>query len=173
MRHYSLQALKPKTNYLHGHTSSTKRKFQFDTSKNYRPTKRPMAGYKGTPQYNSPSTWAELNVHIPMETQRVEVEKFKGGNITDCFEKLSNIIQDQFVLNIVKFGLTIEFAEVPLCQFVPPLNFFPVETEIIDAETFKLLIKGVIVNTTREPNDCVSRIFPRTKKMAIIERYST
>ena len=34
-------------------------------------------------------------------------------------------------LNIVKFGLTMEFAEVPVCQFVPPLNFSPVETEII------------------------------------------
>ena len=61
-RHYSLQALKPKTNYPHAHASSTKRKFQVETSKNDRPTKRPMAGHKGTPQaqYNSPSTWAEL-----------------------------------------------------------------------------------------------------------------
>ena len=24
------------------------------------PTKRPMAGHKGTPQYNYPSIWAEL-----------------------------------------------------------------------------------------------------------------
>ena len=31
-------------------------KFQKDD----RPTKKPMAGHKGTPQYNSPSTWAEL-----------------------------------------------------------------------------------------------------------------
>ena len=37
-RHYSLQALKPKTNYPHG----SKRKFQ-ETSKNDSPTKRPMA----------------------------------------------------------------------------------------------------------------------------------
>ena len=44
------------------------------------------------------------------------------------------------------------------CQFVTPLNFSPVETEIIDAEIPKLLSKGVIVNTTREP------IFTRTKK---------
>ena len=54
-RHYSLQAHKPKP-LAH---SSTKRKFN-ETSKNNRPTKRPMAGHKGTPQsqYNSPSTWA-------------------------------------------------------------------------------------------------------------------
>ena len=44
--------------------------------------------------------------HIPMETLRAEGEKFKRGNITNCFEKLANTTQDQFVLNIVKFGLT-------------------------------------------------------------------
>ena len=54
-----------------------------------------------------------------------------------------------------------EFAEVPLCQFVPPS---PVETEIIDAEISKLLSKSVIVNSTREPNDYVSSIFMRAKK---------
>ena len=105
-----------------------------------------------------------VSYHIPMETLRAEVEKFKGGNITNCFEKLANITQDQFVLNIVKFGLTMEFAEVPLCHFVPPLNFSPGETEIIDAEISKLLSKGVIVNTTREPNDYVSSNFYKDQK---------
>ena len=43
-RHYSLQALKPKSNYpVH---ASTKQKFH-ETSKNNRPTKRPMAGQQG------------------------------------------------------------------------------------------------------------------------------
>ena len=56
-----------------------------------------------------------------------------------------------------------EFVEVPVCQFVPPLNFFPVKTEIIDADISKLLSKGVIVNTTRESNDYASGIFTRTK----------
>ena len=45
-----------------------------------------------------------------------------------------------------------------------PLNFSPVKTEIIDAEISKLLSKGVIINTTREPNDYISSIFTRTKK---------
>ena len=53
-----------------------------------------------------------VSCHIPMETLRAEAEKFKGGNIK-CFEKWANVTQDQFVLNIVKFGLTMEFAEVP------------------------------------------------------------
>ena len=77
---------------------------------------------------------------------------------------MGNITQDQFVLNIIKFGLTMEFAEVSVCQFVPPLNFSPVETEVIDAEIFKLLSKVVIVNTTRESSDYVSIIFTRTEK---------
>ena len=63
-----------------------------------------------------------------------------------------------------------EFAEVPVCQFIPPLNFSPVETDIINAEISKLLSKGVIVNTARELNDYVFRIFTRiNKKMVIIE----
>ena len=108
-----------------------------------------------------------VSCHIPIETSRADVENFKGGNITNCFEKWANITQDQFILNIVKFGLTMELAKIPVYQFVPPLNFSPVETEVIDAEISKLLSKGVIVNTTRKPNDYVSRIGP--KKMVIIE----
>ena len=54
-----------------------------------------------------------------METLRADIEKSKGGNINN-FEKWANTTQDQFVLNIVKFGLTTELAEVPACQFVPP-----------------------------------------------------
>ena len=105
-----------------------------------------------------------VSCHIPMETLRTDVEIFKCDNITKCFDKWANITKDQFVLNIVKFGLTMEFAEVPVFQFVPPLTFSNAETAIIDAETSKLFSEGVIVNTTREPNDYVSRIFTRTKK---------
>ena len=65
-RHYSLQALKPKTNYPY----ASKRKFQ-ETSKNNRSNKRPIAGHKGTPQYqyNSPSTWAELKKQSSRKSQ--------------------------------------------------------------------------------------------------------
>ena len=42
-------------------------------------------------------------------------KNLKGSNLTNCFEKWENITKDQFVLYIVKFGLTIEFAEVPVC----------------------------------------------------------
>ena len=61
-----------------------------------------------------------VSCHIPIDTLQADMQKFKGGNITNCSEKWTNITQDQFVLNIVKFGLTKEFAEVPVCQFVPP-----------------------------------------------------
>ena len=69
-----------------------------------------------------------------------------------CFEIWANITQDRFALNIVKFGLTIEFAEVPVCQLVPPFNFSRLETEVIDAEISKHPSKGVIVTTTTEIN---------------------
>ena len=36
-----------------------------------------------------------------MENPRADVEKFKGSNITNCFEKWSNITQDQYALKIV------------------------------------------------------------------------
>ena len=55
-RHYSLQALKPKTNYLY---TSTKQKLH-EFKKNDRPTKRPMAGHKGTPQFNFPRRWTKI-----------------------------------------------------------------------------------------------------------------
>ena len=46
------------------------------------------------------------------------MEKFKGDYLTNCSEKLANITQDQCVSNKVKFGLTMEFGKVPVCQFV-------------------------------------------------------
>ena len=60
-----------------------------------------------------------VSCHFPLATLRENVGKFKGGNITNCFEKRTNIAQDQFVVHIVKFGLTMEFAEVSLYQFLP------------------------------------------------------
>ena len=101
-----------------------------------------------------------VSCHISMATLRVDMKKIKGGNITNCFEKWVNITQVQFVLHIVKFGLTTKFAEVPMYQFVPPQNFSPAETDIFDAEIYKLLSKDVIVNTP----DHASGSFSRNKK---------
>ena len=44
------------------------------------------------------------------------------------------------------------------------LEFLSVEKKVIDIEISKLFTKGVIVNTTRKPNDYASGIFGRTKK---------
>ena len=109
------------------------------------------------------STDKMISGHIPVQTLRADVKIFKGGNIANCFEKWAIITQDQFVLNIVKFPLTMEFAKVPMCQFVTLLNFSFVEIEIIDAEISRLLGKGAIVNTIREPSHYVSWVFTRTK----------
>ena len=56
-----------------------------------------------------------VSCNIPIVALRVDVEKFKGGNITNRFKKWANITQDQSVLYIVKLGLTMEFDEVPVC----------------------------------------------------------
>ena len=50
-----------------------------------------------------------------MVTLRADAEKIKSGNVRNCFEKCGNFTQDQFVLYIIKFGLTMEFSEVPVC----------------------------------------------------------
>ena len=77
------------------------------------------------PRQKSPQTWEELkefwikklhaeigfrtnklvSCHILMVTLWVDAEKYKGGIITNYFEKWANTTQDQFVLYIIKFGL--------------------------------------------------------------------
>ena len=64
-RHYSLQTLKSKTNCLY---SSAKWKFH-EILKIGRPTKKTLAGPKGTPQRNFPSTWTELKKRSSMRSQ--------------------------------------------------------------------------------------------------------
>ena len=40
-----------------------------------------------------------------MVTLRGDVEKLKGGNITNCFEKWANITREQFVLYILMLDI--------------------------------------------------------------------
>ena len=56
-----------------------------------------------------------VSCHVPMVTLRADAEKIKSGNVRNYFEKCANFTQDQFVLYIIKFGLTMEFSEVPVC----------------------------------------------------------
>ena len=101
---------------------------------------------------------------VPMTELRADAEKIKGSITTNCFEKWASFTQDHFVLHIVKLDLAIKFAEVSVCQCVPPLNFSPSKTKLIDAEISKLPIQDVIGNTTRETNDYISGVLIRTKK---------
>ena len=101
------------------------------------------------------SIYKMVSCHIPMEILRADVEKFKGGNITNCFEKWANITQDQFVLSIVNVCFNYGICRSTNVSVCTTLKFSPAETEIIDTEISKLLSKDVIVKTTREPNDYV------------------
>ena len=69
--------------------------------------------------------------HIPMEILRVQLAKFNSDNITNCFEIWANITQDQFVLNIAKFGLTMEFAEVPVLVPTQQITFLGFMTDSV------------------------------------------
>ena len=74
---------------------SAKRKFH-EILKNDRPTKRPMAGHKGTPECNSSSTWTELKKQSCRRSQwweelkefwikKLHVEKgFRTNKIVSC-----------------------------------------------------------------------------------------
>ena len=55
-----------------------------------------MAVYKGIPHYNSPSSWVELNKQLNQERPI----QFKGGNVTNIFEKWTNKSQKTGLFNI-------------------------------------------------------------------------
>lgn len=63
-----------------------------------------------------------------------------------------------------------ECEEILVCPFVPPLNVFNIELEIIDTEISKFLHKDVILHTTREPNNQMFQEYlPEPKNMLNIE----
>ena len=132
------------------------------------------------PAHKLPQTWeklkerrikklrAEINFsmdnmvscRIPMATLKADVKKFKRQH-----NKLFLKIVKCYIRPVCfKYSKVWFYPEISVCQFAPPLNLSPVETEIIDVEFPKLLRKGLIISTTREPNDYVSGIFTRTKK---------
>ena len=61
-----------------------------------------------------------------------------------------------------------ESAEVPVCQFVPPFNFSPVETGIIDAETSKFSVKVLLYTLLENPMIMFPGFLQEPKKIVII-----
>jgi len=74
------------------------------------------------------------------------------------------ITADKQILEMVQ-GCPIDFISMPKqLTSTYPLSHNPVEREIISEEVAKLLIKGVIEETTHSEGEFISRIFVRKKK---------
>lgn len=94
---------------------------------------------------------------------RNQVEGFRAGKISQHYPLWEKLTSDTEVLNTVK-GLNIEFTRTPIQLQTPKQkNFNPAEKIIIDNEIIKLVKKGVIELTKREPFDYLSTIFLRPK----------
>ena len=96
-----------------------------------------------------------------------DVDNYKAGNISQYLYNWSKIATDSIILDIVRNGLKMDFIHKPPTQTKD--NYDPVsilEQSIIDEEIAQLLQKKVIVETTQEPDDFISPVFTRVKKMA-------
>jgi len=95
-----------------------------------------------------------------------EVSNYRGGNIKNYFEEWEKISSDKFILDIIKFGLKLEFKNniIPNQKAFSCLQFNAKEEVAISSELQKLLKKCVIEECDREEGDYVSSIFTRPKK---------
>ena len=97
-----------------------------------------------------------------MSEQSVEII---GGRLKHFASQWQCITSDPFIINSVKH-YKIEFENEEPQQCMPPkeINFTQHEQEVIDMEIDKLLIKGVISETTHCPGEYISTIIVRPKK---------
>ena len=80
--------------------------------------------------------------HLLVARFRVEIQFFKAVNIHDHIQNWKNITNNQFILNIIKNGVSMKFQEEPIWQYVPYITFSDTESEIIGMVFAKLLKKG-------------------------------
>ena len=101
---------------------------------------------------------------ISYEQLKLHMSLYKAGNITNCLGKWQDLTSDRTILDIVEYGLKLDFIDTPpLCK---PYQY-PVSQQeyiIINAEINKLLDKQVIIETNIEMGDFFSTIFTRPKK---------
>ena len=83
-----MQALKPKTNYLHASTKPKFHETSGQTERNDRPTKRPWP--QGHQQYNSPNTREELKKQSSRKSQKSQTwEELKELQIKKLCAKIN------------------------------------------------------------------------------------
>ena len=90
-----------------------------------------------------------------------KVECFTAENIHNHLSQWKSVTSDRFIIDIVKTGLKLRFAEEPaqnICHNIPVTK---AEKQIISIEIQKLLQKEVIHPWMREKGDFVICIYPR------------
>ena len=92
------------------------------------------------------------------------MEQYEAGNIKHCLQNWQEITSDPYILDIVKYGLKLDFLySPPACK---PYEYGRNNDEklVISEEIQKLLKKKVIQATIVEPEDFFSSVFTRPKK---------
>ena len=90
---------------------------------------------------------------------------FTAGNIHNHLSQWKSITPDPFIIDIVKSGLKLRFAEEPAQKFCCNIPITKTEKQIVLARwNSKLLQKKVIYPCMREERDFMSSIFTREKR---------
>ena len=92
-----------------------------------------------------------------------KVECSTAGNIHNHLSQWKSITSDPFIIDIVKSGLKLRFAEEPAQNIYHNIPVTKAEKQIISDEIQKLLQKQVMYPCMREEGDSMSSIFTREK----------
>ena len=92
------------------------------------------------------------------------MQLFKAGNIAKNYSLWENSTNDNFILNIVREDLKIDFFDKPQSHNTHQSHFSQSECIAIDKEIQILLTKSVIVKCNHKPGEFISPIFTRPKK---------
>ena len=85
------------------------------------------------------------NSHVNISVLQADVLAYRGGNIKNHFDFWQKITADKFILDIVRYGLKLEFKHViPEQKSHSPLQFNSKKEEAIEIEIQKLLDKSII-----------------------------
>ena len=95
----------------------------------------------------------------------LQTDTFIAGNISSKLNNWQLLTTDKHILSIVKYGLTLQFADGPPALQSPyTYKFSDTDKSLIDDVIVSLEKKGVIKTTSIESDDYFSTIFPRINK---------
>lgn len=93
-----------------------------------------------------------------------DAQLFKAGNIAKYYSLWESLTHDNFILNIVREGLKIDFFDMPKRHNPHQSHMSLSECNAVDKEIQMLLSKHVIVECNHKPGEFISPIFTRPKK---------